>query len=495
MVRVEGLDADDRSDSSQSSSSTSFGEHTWRGSGPHNFSDWTLNIDGEVYNVHRFIVGCGPRCSLVLRQLMLTEPLEPLQKKELRKSLSLMRSTYKLPSMPRECVELVPAVLDYMYTGDILFTVETAVPMLLLSTVLDIPCLIVRLQKFICENTNANHCLSLLLSVFSYFDAAKSLLIDEKWEPFERNLALGYSTVARHFNQFTSEELVQLPLVAFRSVICHTVIDAEPKKLCNVVAYYIRMCKRTHGTDLSREDFVALTEMITEITVEEAMFLLVKAFDFEHGKFADRCLSKVAANFDAVTMEDAAGLPVAALCALLERDDLKVAKEDSVFALLVNYTARNEGAMSKRDATALWGCCRFSYLSLPNLKVSHVSTSIPSRMVSEGLLLRNLRQGNPAQYDEYLASLTEGSLSRKRALPRVSYRRLEAVQFMATKRKQQMDRSRRDSDITAAALTSNYPSWSDSGPGSPVSPAQSPTPSPAASLVASVTSSVPLQMS
>eukprot|EP00735_Rhodelphis_limneticus_P003218 TRINITY_DN1464_c0_g1::TRINITY_DN1464_c0_g1_i1::g.27258::m.27258 TRINITY_DN1464_c0_g1::TRINITY_DN1464_c0_g1_i1::g.27258 ORF type:complete len:533 (-),score=100.43,BTB/PF00651.26/2.5e-09,BTB/PF00651.26/5.8e+03,BACK/PF07707.10/32,BACK/PF07707.10/2.5e-07 TRINITY_DN1464_c0_g1_i1:776-2305(-) len=397
---------------------------SWRNGSPANFSDWRIVVNHTItYNVHKNIVGAGPRCSRVLRKIMLTPLGDKFSSNDfgILDTLAHARSTYYV-SFPKRVYEHFEDILEYFYTGHIDVTVRNVVPYLHIAHTLDIVNLIVLLEDFVRKEILTLNALDLLVDMLELKPRAA-----DAQSTFETCIVLAYGAVARNFEALACSKLACLPLDVLLSILSHEDLRSNPRHICNCVTAFLREWT-SRKLLVTQDNFLSLTSFITEVPHEDALYLLQNAIQFGPEELRDRCVRTIAENFDKLNMDDASQLTLQTVRQLLCLDELNVRHEDSVFDFLSAFTRSrchphsSLRSLSQDDLKSLWGCCRFSYLSLHNLKQSHSDLPIPKDLVTEGLLLRSLRvDGKFREIEELVNGFEKGSLAWQRARPRRSY--------------------------------------------------------------------------
>eukprot|EP00736_Rhodelphis_marinus_P013253 Rmarinus@m.13228 len=411
----------------------------WRTAAPYNFSDFRIIVNEEViYHVHRNVVACGPHSSTLLREITILPISEHVSRGNFKFAYFHGKSMYSIQSLPQQAFGLFEQVLDYFYTGKIIRDPDTCLPLLYIGILLRCEHLIKVLHGYFVELMESPDCIELLLDLLEFEPFLDKNMTPANAHLFRQYLKQAYRAVVNYFNTMSHQNLVRigsLPTHAFRTIMSHPDLrkgKPDPRRVCHCVTGLYR----DRGRSLTKELFFEFIPMITVVPEEDALMLLQLCLRFNEEVLKVKVLEVVARHFDDLNMDDAATMSIDTIKALLQMDTLNVKTEDSVFTFLSVYArsqvdANGKSTLSQAQLEDLWGCCRFSFLSLSNLRASHADLPLPKDYIVEGLILRSLRidRAHQDEYLEYLASYSPDSPAALRARPRESYTNIEEIAY------------------------------------------------------------------
>ena len=120
------------------------------------------------------------------------------------------------------------------------------------------------------------------------------------------------------------------------------------------------------------------------ISLNDTLFMLGIAVEFEDNMLRDFCLNQAARHFSDLKKDDLALLPVSTVVDLLNRDELAVDCEDDVVVTVREFLQGTESAgrqfITNEQQLSLWSCCRFPFCSL-NAQAELLAATISSPLV------------------------------------------------------------------------------------------------------------------
>ena len=330
--------------------------------------DWTIKLGTNQYRVHRADLGDGSNGSGYFNSIF-QRWTEGSTETDLTSSLQL------------ECRHVFEQVLDFVYGGTVIFSPSTVVSLFKIAHYLQIPNLMKKCVGYMKKNLNKASAFPML---------RKALVLSPGLDPIVHQCI---STLALEFNSCKAILFISLPVETVSSILTKatTEFHAEPLKVSNVVAECVRSC--ILHPDLQKAMFYGLVGSLSEIAPKDALFMLAKAIEFEQDGVRELCLPTIASSFDKLNINDLAKIPDhKTVCEILDRDDLSVVSEDTVFEAIFNYCKADDvGLLSNQQHTEIWQTCRLVLLSSDCiLRIMDVS-NIPIELIKLALIGRTIR--------------------------------------------------------------------------------------------------------
>ncbi|XXQ36386.1 BTB And C-terminal Kelch [Plasmodiophora brassicae] len=382
------------------------GDASWRNGA---LSDWTIVVGTRRFPVHRFVIAVGPRSSAYFynRFAMGYDSAERCTTLEIGRALLCrcagpcacpLSLACRIADIDRQMMGLFPAVLEFMYEGDLppgTLTETTVVPVLVLADYLQVEALRALADAFLRRTFDAG------------LDAAHAVLL----RCLEMNHSMGdivqacLAHLARRLSYLSYDQwrLTSPDVIAVLLDHDDLVVDDGDALAC-FLARYLRDFRDTLTPAQTATLLGFLQDDRFPIAGGDALFFL----DCLHDSVADddddaklrkvhrRCLASIARDIDRLPQASFLSLSPATVAGVLDQDDLQVESEDDVFDRIATYLGGPRGAALPADERRLlWKTCRFAFLSASRLMGANAAAStVPKDLVSVGAIMAKALQDN-----------------------------------------------------------------------------------------------------
>lgn len=302
------------------------------------YTDWYIDIAGEVYPVHKSVLGDGTRKSGFFASNLGAQ----------------LNGTTKLDSLlPKACHGTIESTLDFFYEGKL--DPQPATVLCFFKTAAVLKC------KALFEAS-----LKGIKMILGPETAPQFVVQSLSMMPgMEKVLEASIQMVAKQFDDYFEDHFE--PLITFPHDVACRVLDHPALKCSDGSRAHFVSCY-TAANQIAPESFATMAASMDAIGVDDALHLMQAACEQKDDELANKVVPVVALHFDRLSMPIRSNgyvqVPrLQVLCQLLKTDSLSVSTEDEVFDICVEYLTKNAGDLTDEQRKAIWSCCRFALLS------------------------------------------------------------------------------------------------------------------------------------